>query len=81
MNKAENWAKPTTIEDAGDWVLRELEKGGPMPTGELSRAAVKHGIARTTLEVAKRELKDAGQISIKRYGSRTSPYIVELVKE
>ena len=78
MNKAEKWAKPTAAEDAGDWVIRELKAKGPMPTVNLSRAAAKNGIARTTLERAKRELKDEGTITIKRYGSNTSPYIVEL---
>lgn len=80
MANAEKWAKPTMAKKAGDWVLRELRKGGPIPTGELSRAATLKGIARTTLEVAKKNLREDGAITIKRYGARTSPFIVELVE-
>lgn len=81
MSDAEKWANPTEAEKAKDWVILKLRRSGPIPTGDLAAAATKEGIARTTLEVAKRKLKDEGAITIRRYGARTSPFIVELVIE
>ena len=80
MSEAEKWAKPTLAEEAEGWVVEELKTGGPMPTGELSRAAKLKGVGSNALGIAKRNLKKQGKITIKRYGSRTSPFIVELVE-
>lgn len=70
---------PTATESARADVLKLLKRG-PVPSQSLMEKMNAKGHARTTVELAKRELKQEGSIVITRPGSRRNPYFVSLAE-
>lgn len=74
------WEQPTAVEVAREFILEAVGEG-PVITVELQKRARDRGISPASLGRAKRELKVAGKILVRRRGARSNPYTVELAPQ